>query len=148
MLLCSDKIPQSCICKGKAGSSSDEFGAHFHLCPYKGKNTHTIWSLPYTQNFFLLQSTLYNFLYSCYMFTMRMCYLYNQNQYSYAILEQTKDVVPKDTLRIITCIYESETWVCIFINLFPKSLKSHQVLPKHVKYKWNNHHQNTIKNVL
>lgn len=73
--------------------------------------------------------------------------MYNENQYSYAILEQTKDVVSKDILRIITCTYESETWVCIFIKLFPKSLKSHQVFAQNKsKYRWNQQ-QNITENV-
>lgn len=53
--------------------------------------------------------------------------MYNPNQYSFVILEQTKDVASKDMLRTITCIYESETGMCIFIELFPKWQKRHQV---------------------
>lgn len=74
--------------------------------------------------------------------------MYNQNQYSHAILEQTEDVVSKAILRIITCIYESETWVCIFIELFPKSLKSHQVVaPNKSTYRRNQQQQNIIEKV-
>lgn len=56
--------------------------------------------------------------------------MYNQNQYRYAILEQSEDLVSEGILRKITCIYKSEAWVCIFIKLFPKSLKITKFLPK------------------
>lgn len=58
---------------------------------------------------------------------MSMCSLYNQNQYSFTISEQTKEIASREILRIIPGIYETETRMCIFIKLFPKSLKSHQV---------------------
>lgn len=82
------------------------------------------------QKFFLLQCSLFNFLDCCDTFTMSMCYMYNQSQHSFVILEQTKDVASKDILRIITCVYEPETWMCTVIKLFPKSLKSHRVFTK------------------
>ena len=47
------------------------------------------------QKFFLLWCSLYNFLYSCNIFTMSIY----QNEYSFVILEQTKDVASKDILR-------------------------------------------------
>lgn len=74
--------------------------------------------------------------------------MYNQNQYSYAILEQSEDLVSEGILRKITCIYKSETWVCIFIKLFPKSLKNHQVFAQNKsKYRWNQQQQKIIENV-
>ena len=51
------------------------------------------------QKLFLLCCSLYNFLYSCNIFTMSVCYMYNQNEYSFVVLEQTKDVASKDILR-------------------------------------------------
>lgn len=63
--------------------------------------------------------------------------MYNQNQYSFVILEQTKDAASKAILRIVTCTYESETRTWIFIKIFPKSLKSHCFHPNKSQYKWN-----------
>lgn len=75
----------------------------------------------------------YNFLSSCDIFTMSMCSIYNPSQRNFAILEQTHDVASNDILRMITCIYESETWIYIFIKLFRKLLKSLQFFAKQVK---------------
>lgn len=63
------------------------------------------------REFFLTTIHSYNFLYSCDIFTISMCSIYNQNQYSFVILKQINDVASNDILRMITCIYESETWI-------------------------------------
>lgn len=74
-----------------------------------------------------------SFFYSCDIFTISMCSIYNPSQHNLVILEQTNDVASNDILRMVTCIYESETRMYIFIKRFHKLLKSLQVFAKQVK---------------